>query len=435
MTITREIPADQLTPVTAYANLKQKGTCLLESTVAGVGGRHSLIGIEPVAAFTARGQKSELKTPSGVETFEGDPYEILSTLEKRFGLPAVGFVTYDAVRGKENIPARHPDLFHLPDFFFQFYRTSILFDHERTALAITAESEAEIDSLLEKMMAGKKLPLFGAKADIEVECDLTDAEYGKMVEKAKKHLVAGDVFQIVLSRTFKVKTAAEPLQIYRALRQTSPAPYLFFFEFDDFAIAGASPEKIISVENREIESTPIAGTCGLSGSIEKLLSDPKESAEHVMLVDLARNDLGAVSLSGTVKVASYKQPVRFSHLTHIVSRVIGKLDPKFSSLDAFKASFPAGTLSGAPKVRAMELIDELESSRRGLYGGSIVSLDGKGNLKSCIAIRMAFIKDGVAYIRAGAGIVLDSDPQKEADESRLKASTVLDALNLAAGAK
>ncbi len=436
MTITREYPADQLTPVTAFASLAQKGACLLESTVTGTdGGRHSFIGIQPVGAFTARGQKSELKTPSGQETFEGDPYKILSELEIRFGLPAVGFITYDAVRCKENIPARHPDLFNLPDFFFQFYRTSVLFDHERATFTVTAPNDVEIDLAIEKMLGGKKLPIFGEKSEIEVDCDLTDAEYCKIVEKAKKHLVAGDVFQVVASRTFKVKTDAEPLQIYRALRQSSPAPYLFFFEFDDFAIAGASPEKIISVQGGIVESTPIAGTCGPKGSIEKLLADPKESAEHVMLVDLARNDLGSVCLPGTVKVASFKQPVRFSHLTHIVSRVVGKLDPRFSSLEAFKASFPAGTLTGAPKVRAMEIIDELEMSRRGLYGGSIVCLDGKGNLKSCIAIRMAFIKDGAAYIRAGAGIVLDSDPQKEADETRLKASTVFDALKLAGAAK
>lgn len=378
MTITREHPADQLTPVTAYASLAQKGACLLESTVTGIdGGRHSFIGIEPVATFTARGQKSELQTGGCQETFDGDPYEILALLEKRFSLPAVGFVTYDAVRCKENIPARHPDLFYLPDFFFQFYRTSVLFDHERGSFKVTAETNVEIDLAIEKMLAGKKLPIFGEKSEIEVACDLTDAEYRRIVEKAKKHLVAGDIFQIVASRTFKVNTNAEPLQIYRALRQTSPAPYLFFFEFDDFAIAGASPEKIISVEKGEVESMPIAGTCGPKGSIEKLLADPKESAEHVMLVDLARNDLGSISLPGTVKVASYKQPIQFSHLTHIVSRVVGKLDPRFSSLDAFKASFPAGTLTGAPKVRAMELIDELEVSRRGLYGEALSASTAK----------------------------------------------------------
>lgn len=432
MTIVREYPADQLTPVMAYAALAARKGCLLESTVSGAdGGRNSFIGIDPVATFTAKGQNSELRIGSCLETLEGDPYQVLSTLEKRFGLHAVGFISYEAVRYKEKIPGRHPDLLGLPDFYFQFYRSSILFDHERGIVSLTAESHEEIDRLMEELLGNKvRLPVFGIERKIVAEPDLSDSEYGELVEKAKKNIRSGDVFQIVLSRTFKVKIDAAPLQIYRALRQTSPAPYLFFFESTDFALAGASPEKIISVQNGRIESMPIAGTTTATGSIDELLSDPKESAEHVMLVDLARNDLGSVSLPGTVKVASYKQPVRFSHATHIVSRIVGQLDPRFSSLDAFKASFPAGTLTGAPKIRAMELIDEMETSRRDLYGGAIVHLDGKGNLKSCIAIRMAFIKGGAAYVRAGAGIVLDSDPKKEADETRLKANTLFDALKL-----
>jgi len=432
----REYPADQLTPVTAYAALAGKGSCLLETAdTKAANRRHSFLGIEPAATFSVRGATLELVQGSKREVVEGDPYKVLASLESRFGLPAVGFITYDAVRFKEKIPCRHPDLFQLPDFFFQFYATSVVFDHERGIVSIRAESDEAIDALIDLLFKSQnRLPVLGKRGEIQVEPELSDTEYCKLVEEAKKYIVSGDIFQIVPSRTFKVKTGASPFQLYRALRQTSPAPYLFFFEFEEFAIAGASPEKIISVQDGQVESMPIAGTIKAGGSIEKLLKDPKENAEHVMLVDLARNDIGSVCLPGTVKVVDFKQPHCFSHVTHIVSRVVGQIDPKFSALDAFKASFPAGTLSGAPKVRAMELIDQLEKSRRGLYGGAIVALDGAGNLKSCIAIRMAFIKDGVAYIRAGGGVVLDSDPQKEADETRLKASTVLDALEVAGGA-
>ncbi len=435
MHIVREYPADYLTPVTAYAAVARKGSCLLE-TAAGTDkpGRRSYIGIEPLATFTVHGDSLDLQIEGRTETFDGDPYAVLSALEKRFQVPAAGFISYDAVRHKENIPARHPDAFGLPDFLFQFYRSSILFDHEAQTVAISAGSEEEIERIAALLHSEARLaPLAVSNRPLDAFPDLSDEAFARIVEKAKEFLIKGDVFQIVPSRTFKAEVSAEPFQIYRALRQTSPAPYLFFFEFEGYAIAGASPEKLISVENGQVESTPIAGTCKAGGSIEKLLSDPKEMAEHVMLVDLARNDLGAVCLPGSIKVASYKEPIRFSHVTHIVSRIVGRLDPKLTALDAFKASFPAGTLTGAPKVRAMELIDELEMSRRGLYGGAIVRLDGKGNLQSCIAIRMAFIKDGAAYVRAGAGIVLDSDPMKEAEETRLKASTVLDALELAGG--
>ena len=433
MTVVREYPADQLTPVMAYAAISRKGSCLLESAHE-EGERRSFIGVDSVATFTAKGRNLELRVGSECETFEGDPYEVLNRLEKRFGLPAVGYITYDAIRSKEKIPARHKDLFQLPDFFFQFYKSSLLFMHHQRTVTFSAETEEDVDRLMEELLnAQKRLPVLSERKKIEIKPDLSDAEYCQIIEEAKKFIVAGDVFQIVPSRTFQVKIESAPLQVYRALRQTSPTPYSFFFDFDEYAIAGASPEKIISVHNGRVESMPIAGSCAPNGSIEKLLADPKESAEHVMLVDLARNDIGSVCLPGTVQVAEFKKPRRFSHITHIVSRVVGQLDPRLSSLDALKASFPAGTLSGAPKVRAMELIDQLENSRRGLYGGAIVSLDGKGNMDSCIAIRMAFMKDGVAYVRAGGGIVLDSDPMLEANETRMKASAVLDALELAEG--
>lgn len=452
----REISSDHLTPVAAYHALAQKGNCLLEAATQSKTepdpGRYSYIGIDPVASFTSKSGRIRINIEGHSEEFQGDPYVALRTLQKKmraatvhpistFTGGAVGFISYDAVRTQENIPDRHPDLLQLPDFFFQFYRSSIAFDHKtgKTVLfTISDEYEkgmSELDRLEERLKRFSSLPpMSGKKEEIQVETDLSDGAFEAIVEKAKEYARAGDIFQMVPSRSFCVKIKAEPFQIYRSLRQISPAPFLFYFDLEQFAIAGASPEKLISVHEGIIESTPIAGTRPKGADVNELLNDPKETAEHVMLVDLARNDVGAVSIPGSVRVIEYRQVHQFSHVMHIVSRIVGELAPEYDALDAFKASFPAGTLTGAPKIRAMELIDELETSRRGLYGGAIVALDAKGNLTSCIAIRTALIKEGVATIRAGAGIVLDSVPHKEAEETRMKANTVLDALKLAEGA-
>ncbi len=448
----REIPADHFTPITAYHALAKKGSCILESTPGTGEARYSFIGIDPIASFTAKGRNIEVRIEQKVEKFESDPYVALRAFQKRLKTavvhtPAVftggvtGFISYDAIRSKEKIPDRHPDVLKLPDFYFQFYQSTVSFDHETGKAMIATITDdyekgmEELDRLNEGLHRAHPMPVLSEKKEIEILSDLSDAEYGAMVERAKEHIRAGDIFQMVPSRTFQAKINVEPFQVYRALRQVSPAPFLFFFDLEGYAIAGASPEKIISVENRTIESTPIAGTRPKGGSSEELLSDPKEVAEHVMLVDLARNDVGAVSKPGSVQVLEYKKVQQFSHVMHIVSRVVGQLETGLDALDAFKASFPAGTLSGAPKVRAMELIDEIENSRRGLYGGAIVALDAFGNLISCIAIRTTLIKDGTAYVRAGAGIVLDSEPLTEAQESRHKANTVLDALKMACGGK
>ncbi|MBS0625715.1 MAG: chorismate-binding protein [Verrucomicrobia bacterium] len=445
----RELSADQFTPITAYRAVAGKNSCLLES--APEEDRYSYIGVDPMASFTAKGRKIEVKIGESVEKFEANPFDALRAFQKKMKVEAdhpvasftggaVGFITYDAVRNLEELPDRHPDLLQLPDFFFHVYRSSVAFDHQlgRAVLATIAENEEagqlELAKLEEKLNRSTPMPLLREKKEISIEEDLTDEQFGEIVERAKEKIRQGEVFQMVPSRTFRAKIGAEPFQIYRALRQVSPAPYLFFFDFDGYAIAGASPEKIISVQNGIVESMPIAGTRPKGSSEEDFLKDPKEAAEHVMLVDLARNDLGAISVPGSVKVAEYKKIHKFSHLIHLVSKVRGKLDEKYDALDAFKASFPAGTLSGAPKVRAMELIDEMEISRRGLYGGAIAAFDSKGDLMSCIAIRTALIRDGEALIRTGAGIVLDSDPVMEAKETRLKAAAVLEALKLAEGA-
>ncbi len=437
----QEIPADHLTPIAVYAALAGKGSCILESAPGTGQGKYSYIGIDPTASLKTKGRRIELTIEGRREIYEGDPFEALkrmqAELKTEVDVPCagytgglVGFVAYDAVRQIEKIPDRHPDVLAIPDLFFQYYRSSVSFDHEanRAFVCVADGDEAELKRLLERLSQVESLPILPKREGSRAECDLSDGEYGKLVEKAKEHIRAGDIFQMVPSRTFRVKTGADPFQIYRSLRQTSPAPYLFFFDLEGMAVAGASPEKLISVQNGIVESSPIAGTRPKGGSAEELLNDPKEVAEHVMLVDLARNDLGAVCVPGTVQVADYLKVHAFSHVIHIVSRVVGKLDPKFDAIDAFRASFPAGTLTGAPKVRAMELIDEIEQSRRGLYGGAVVAIDAEGNLMSCIAIRTALIREGEAQVRAGGGVVFDSDPLIEAAETRHKASTVLEAL-------
>lgn len=393
---TKDIPYDQFTPITAFYALG--GTCILESSPGK--DRYSFVGVDPIERIEGK----------------GDYVHALRALQNKYrtqdapmfmGGP-IGYVGYDN------------------RYFFQVFRTGIIFDHNTgKALLATLGDDAELQKQYKKLMQPQTLPEGDFEAG-EIEVDRSDREFKDLVGKAKEHLRAGDVFQIVLSRTFKMKFQGDSLQFYRALRRLSPAPFLFYFNFGSYSIAGASPEKVISVQNGIIESTPIAGTCPKDGSIEDLLSDLKENAEHVMLVDLARNDVGRVAKPGTVKVIEYKVPHEFSHVKHIVSKVVGELDPKLDALDAFVSSFPAGTLTGAPKTRAMELIQEIEQDERGIYGGAIVVLDGQGNLSSCIAIRTALFQNGEMSVRAGAGIVIDSDPQKEADETYHKASTILE---------
>ncbi|HSX11391.1 MAG TPA: anthranilate synthase component I family protein [Chlamydiales bacterium] len=394
----REIPYDQFTPITVYYALAKKGDCILESSPKK--DRYSFVGLDPIAKVEGKGDYCKAVRALRVPVIGDHPLALYTG-------GAIGYVTFDG------------------DYFFQVYRSGVAFDHQTgRAVLSTIGDESELERLLALLRQPIVLPPFHVKVG-EVSADKSDEEFVAMVERAKDHLRAGDVYQIVLSRTFSAKVDATPLQLYRALRKTSPAPYLFFFDFGDRAIVGASPEKVISVVGRVVESMPIAGTRP-KGQEGDLIDDPKENAEHVMLVDLARNDVGAVCVPGSVKVVDFKVIREFSHVTHIVSRVVGELDRKYDALDAFKASFPAGTLSGAPKVRAMQLIHEIEGSKRGLYGGAIVVVDAKGDLASCIAIRTAELKNGVMSVRAGAGIVLDSDPMKEAAETRFKANSVLE---------
>lgn len=429
--IEHEIAYDSLTPILAYKTLGGAGCCMLESAYEKGEGKVSTIGINPIATFKSKGLFLEIERKGQTKVSQGDPYEALKIFAQ--GRQALGFIGYNAIRIKEKLPDRHEGA-DFPDFFFHLFQTVITFYHDRQKIICRHEGDQEsLDMVITRCSQPVRLPSFIKSIPLSIKPDLSNAEYARLVEKAKEHIRAGDIFQLVLSRTFHAKTSASSFDIYRAMRQTSPSPYHFYFEEDDFAIAGASPELLISVQDGVIESMPIAGTSPKEAHGQELLDSDKECAEHVMLVDLARNDVGAVSLPGTVHVSEYKSVKSFSHVNHMISKVNGELNPSYHPLDAFKASFPAGTLSGAPKIRAMEIIDDLENTRRELYGGAIVSLDPSGNLNSCIAIRTALIRGSQVEVRIGAGIVLDSDGFKEAQETEHKGKGVFEALRLAEG--
>lgn len=449
----QEFPSDLITPLQAAAALKSVGEeiMLLESAEKQEDvGRLSFIGFEPKAELRASGLSVTIKRGEELETKEGDPFESLRALLKEFKSASdkhfpgfvggcVGYMAYDAIRYIEDIPDRHLNDKEMPDLFFRFFDQGILFDYQKGLVVILSIHE-EYEAGMAAIEVIKKAISKGAREAISpvgehpVSVDMSDEEYAEVVKKGQKYIVDGDIFQFVPSRTFNVPYYSSPFHVYRSLCYTSPAPYMVFFEMPEAAIVVASPEKLVSMRGDQLETIPLAGTRKRGqGNVdlerqEELLADEKEVAEHMMLVDLGRNDLGRVSKQGTVKVDRLKQVLKFSHVMHIASFVTGIKKDEFDAIDVLKAAFPAGTLSGAPKIRAMEIIDELEISRRGLYGGAIVMIDHKGDLESCIAIRMALLKDGIAKIRAGAGVVYDSDPLAEANETKAKAEAIIDAI-------
>lgn len=463
----REILADRLTTVgivAALANEMIDGTVLESGMQREKAGRYSFIAFGSRAQFSVKNKVVTQRIGAESTTLKAQPLPALRQLITQmtpavktemldFTSGIVGYLTYDAVRLFEMIPDRHSHANNLPEIFFNFYQTTLVFDHTQQKLLINmivdvgsepekayAATHEKIDALVAKIISGVNQDESTAaveKSVALVDVDLADAEYMLLVERAKQYIVAGDAFQIVLSRCFKKSYTVAPFDIYRALRKVSPSPYMFYFPIENGFVVGASPEKLISVNHGEIIINPIAGTRRRAKDSDDqqieadLLGDKKEQAEHMMLVDLARNDLGAVCKPGSIKIDELLKVKHFSHVSHITSSVSGQLRDDLDAFDALAAVFPAGTLSGAPKIRAMEIIDELETSRRGMYGGVICRLDYQGNLDSCIAIRMAVLKDGVATVRTGAGIVYDSNPQSEANETRQKAQNVLEAIAFA----
>ena len=460
--------ADLLTPVGAHLRLAHnaKYSFLLESVEGGETlARYTFTGANPEEVFRSRGRACSLETARKQTNFEADPIERLRLLITRYkpvrvaGLPpliggAIGYFAYDMVRLVERIPASGRDDLGLDDCVMMFYLGLVAFDHVRHRIWIVRNVLTEGDGNLRakynaaiREISKVRRTLSGPlprqrrappRHALRIGSNFTRAKYLSAVRKAKSYIRAGDIFQVVPSQRFSAQTNSDPFEIYRALRVVNPSPYLYFLKLNDVAVVGSSPEMLVKVQGREVSYRPIAGTLPRGrNEVEdreqesKLLADPKERAEHIMLVDLGRNDLGRVSEYGSVAVERLMFVERYSHVMHLVSSLRGRLREGVDCFEALMACFPAGTLSGAPKIRAMEIIDELEPTRRGLYGGAILYLDFSGNLDSCIALRTLVAKDGRAYIQAGGGVVADSVPEREYQETINKARAVMAALEIA----
>jgi anthranilate synthase component I len=460
--------ADMLTPVGAYLRIapKAKYSFLLESVEGGETiGRYTFAGANPVEVFRARGRQCSLETGGKTTRFEADPVERLRQLTERYrpvrvaGLPpliggAIGYFAYDMVRLIENIPATGRDDLGLDDCVMMFYLGLLAFDHVQHRVWVIrnvftedpGSLRAKYDAAVREIKRIRRIlegPLprqrhSRSSGPVRIESNMTKPQFTAAVRKAKAYIRAGDVFQVVASQRFSARVKADPFEIYRALRVVNPSPYLYFLKLDDVSVVGSSPEMLVKVQGRDAFYKPLAGTRprGRDDAQDRqleaeLLADPKERAEHIMLVDLGRNDLGRVCEYGSVKVDRLMFVERFSHVMHLVSSLRGKLQEGVDCFDALMACFPAGTLSGAPKVRAMQIIDELEPTRRGIYAGAILYLDFSGNVDSCIGLRTLVAKNGRVYIQAGAGIVADSVPELEYEESVNKARALVKALEIA----
>ena len=459
--------ADLLTPVGAYLHIARdaKYSFLLESVEGGENiARYTFTGANPVEVFRARGRICELESGGKVVRFDENPIEQLRRLVARYhpvrvpGLPplvagVIGYFAYDMVRLVEQIPMTGRDDLGLDDCVMMFYLGLVVFDHVQHRVWVIRNVFADgKGSLREKYEAAVReiqrtrrvleqpllpqRPKRTARA-LRVRSNMPKARFLSAVRKAKSYIRAGDIFQVVPSQRFSAETHADPFEIYRALRVINPSPYLYFLRLDNVSVVGSSPEMLVKVQGRDAFYRPIAGTRprGRDEAEDRklesnLLADPKERAEHIMLVDLGRNDLGRVCEYGSVKVERLMFVERYSHVMHIVSSLRGRLREDVDCFDALMSCFPAGTLTGAPKVRAMEIIDELEPTRRGLYAGGILYLDFSGNLDSCIALRTLLVKNGRAHVQVGAGIVADSVPEREFQETVNKARALISALEI-----
>ena len=459
-----DLLVDMETPISIFKKVCQGNhTYLLESVEGGENlARYSFIGLEPFLTYRCKNGAGEIKDSNGSKQVSGEPLKILQGIMEQFiapkleGLPrfyggAVGYFGYDLVRYVEQLPECTKDDLDLPDCHFILSRLVLIFDHVKHKVKIVVNTQPGMDpgpayhNAVSRINVIKKIisepAAVGApsrpSAQSGFASNMTKEEYMNKVAIAKEYIKAGDIFQVVLSQRLKMPLSGEPFEIYRNLRTVNPAPYLYYLNFDGTVIIGSSPEMLIRVEDGVIQTCPIAGTRPRGRSraedaaLEKeLLADEKEKAEHVMLVDLGRNDLGRVCDYDSIRVNGFMQIEHYSHVMHIVSNVSGRLRPGCTNFDALRACFPAGTVSGAPKVRAMEIIEELEPTRRGVYAGAIGYFGFTGNMDTCITIRTILVHDGMTYVQAGAGIVADSDPGREYDETINKARALLQTLML-----
>lgn len=467
----KEVLADFDTPVSAFRKIETgEYAFLLESVEGGEKwGRYSFLGTEPSIIFRSKGNDIEIIEDGKLTKRKGNPFDCMRELLSRYKpvttdeLPrfhggAVGYFGYDIVRFVEDLPDENEDELKLWDSLFIITDSVLVFDnvnhkikiiynayvsHPERAEEAYSYAIEKIENIIMKLRTAvspyRKEDGNSKKINkTELESNFKPRDFREAVKKTKEYIKAGDIIQAVISQRWKTGLDVDPFDLYRALRVLNPSPYMFYLKTDTETLVGSSPEVMVRVEDDEVVSRPIAGTRprGRTEAEDReleneLLADPKERAEHIMLVDLARNDLGRISVTGTVKVDELMTIERYSHVIHIVSNVISRLHPDKDAFDVIKATFPAGTLSGAPKVRAMEIIEELEPSRRGAYGGAVGYFSFSGNMDTCITIRTFVIKDDVIFIQAGAGIVADSDPEREYQETVNKAKALVKAIEAA----
>ena len=466
----KEILADMETPVSALMKLASSDhVFLLESVEGGEKwGRYTFLGSEPAMIFKIRGDDVLIQKDKDVRCYKhnGNPMKFLKELLHKYrpvaveGLPrfyggAVGFLGYDMVRFFEKVTMSSHDDLKTDDAVFLITDTLVVFDNVKHTIKVVSCASTEehiehetvynntihkIDGIIKTLKEPHKKQEQQQHADktFKHHSNMTPEAFGDMVKQAKEYIVAGDIIQAVLSQRFHVRNGLNPVDLYRALRFVNPSPYLFFLKLEDMFLIGSSPEVMVRLEEGVAELRPIAGTRRRGRNeqedrhlADELLEDPKERAEHVMLVDLGRNDLGRVAQIGTIQVNQLMVVERYSHVMHLVSNIQAQLSPGKDCFDLLKASFPAGTLSGAPKVRAMEIIDELEPTRRGPYGGAVGYFSYSGNMDLCITIRTMLVKNGKIFIQVGAGIVADSDPDREYQETLNKVEGMIQAIRLA----
>ena len=451
----REINADLETPVSAYLKVARGPySFLLESVEGGERiARYSFIGTDPMEV---------IRTGPGEDLGAVDPLVPVERMLSKYRLAdvdhldkfnggAVGYISYDAVRYFEKLPTPDTDPLDVPEAIFMMATTYLVFDHVRHKIKVVSHAHldgdarraymdaiARIDDVIRRLNTQPRLPEpnLDQPTGADVEFNMTREFYDGMVEKSREYIIAGDIIQTVVAQRMSRPTSAHPFQIYRSLRAINPSPYMYYLDLDGFQIVGASPELLVQVVDGQVAVHPIAGTRRRGRDEaedlaleEELRNDEKERAEHIMLLDLGRNDVGRVSKPGTVEVTQTLDIERYSHVIHLVSHVTGQLQDGYSTYDALRACFPAGTVSGAPKIRAMEVIAELEPDRRGVYAGAVGYFDLSGNMDTAIAIRTLVVKDGVAYVQAGGGIVYDSTPEFEYMETLHKAGAILAAID------
>ncbi len=463
----KRLLADVLTPVSLFMNIREdaENPFLLESVEGGEQlARYSFIGRNPYQKLIFDGENTVLKSKATSVQIDQPYFDELKAQTTKYTEPhllelprltggAVGFSAYDTFRLVEDLPNVPDDDLHLPEAVWGFYDQIFAFDHVKHQIIliktvfIDDETDIEVayEHALETLSEMEEAAMSGnmKRRDFNIDTkslssNIEKARFTSMVEKAKDYIYEGDIFQVVLSQRFEATMHGDAFMLYRALRMVNPSPYLFFLDFDGFQLVGSSPEVLVRVQDSEVRVLPIAGTRPRGKTHEEdlelesdLKSDPKEVAEHIMLVDLGRNDLSRVSKPGTVKLERNQVIERYSHVMHIVSDVVGEISNDKTSVDALMQCFPAGTVSGAPKIRAMEIIDELEPVKRGIYAGAVGYFDFSGNMDTCIAIRTMVVTDNKVYIQAGAGIVADSDPVKEFEETQNKAGALIQALSIA----